>query len=287
VEFTAVAGGADPAPESFRIHQQGGTGTLAWTVSENADWLSATPTSGSGAGTVNLRAALGSRPAGTYEATVTVGASGAASRTVAVTLTVEGPGGTPPPPAPPPPPPPPSPGGGSPALGVSADELAFSATFEGVTAPQQISLTTGDPGVSWTVSSPQRWITVSPQSGRGPAVLTVTLDLEGGTAGAFEGQFRITAPAGTANSPMVVNVTLVVAPPGEPGGEPPPGGGESFDRVNVDEASPGSAGRIDGWDVMAALAGIQSGDPRYDVNGDGRVDAADVDAVLARFGSNQ
>jgi hypothetical protein len=38
---------------------------------------------------------------------------------------------------------------------------------------------------------------------------------------------------------------------------------------------------------MAALAGIQSGDPRYDVNGDGRVDAADVDAVLARFGSNQ
>jgi hypothetical protein len=82
-----------------------------------------------------------------------------------------------------------------------------------------------------------------------------------------------------------VNVTLVVAPPGNSGGGGA-GGGEAFDRINVDEGSPGSAARIDGWDVMAILAGIQSGDLRFDVNGDGTVNAADVDAVLAGFGTH-
>lgn len=109
LSFTAVQG-ASPAPKSLTISNTGG-GTLTWTASENAPWLTLSRASGTGNGTVTLTAATSSLTSGTYAATVTMTAAGAAPVTVPVSLTVTA--TAPPPVVPPPTPPaaPPTPGG--------------------------------------------------------------------------------------------------------------------------------------------------------------------------------
>lgn len=54
--------------------------------------------------------------------------------------------------------------------------------------------------------------------------------------------------------------------------------------VNVDRTSPGSARRVDGFDVLFVLRRLGTADSLADVNGDGTVDAADVALVRAAFG---
>ena len=116
LSFAATQGGAHPATQTVSISNTGG-GTLSWTASDNAAWLTLSPASGTGNGAVTLTVSTGSLPAGTYNATVAMNAAGAAAVTVPVTFTVVATAPAPPPPTPPPPPPPPplvappSPGG--------------------------------------------------------------------------------------------------------------------------------------------------------------------------------
>ncbi len=85
--FTGTAGGSNPATQSLTISNTG-TGTLSWTVGDNAAWLTLSPTSGTNAGTVSASASLSGLAAGTYSGTITVSATGATSKTIQVTLTV-------------------------------------------------------------------------------------------------------------------------------------------------------------------------------------------------------
>jgi len=66
-------------------------GTLNWTVSDDASWLTASPASGSGSSTLTTSVNTAGLAAGTYNGTLTVSAAGASSKTVAVTLTVSAP----------------------------------------------------------------------------------------------------------------------------------------------------------------------------------------------------
>jgi hypothetical protein len=264
-------------------------------------------------------------------------------------------------------------------LRLSSTNLAFNAGLDGQVNPQEVSLTTGSPTVTWGAVSPQSWITITPSSGQGPANLRITLTPQGGNPGLFSGKVTVTASSGTANSPQVINVALVV---GSSAGDPPrlnvdPGtlqfnvepfsglsaaqsllianvgggtldwtllalqpwiqvsqtegsgnaqqvevridasampngtqtglirvteeagsnpstiqivavaasGGDGFVRANLDTSSPGSAGRVDGYDVVAIIQGVPTGDPRFDINQDGEVNTADVDMVLSLMGS--
>ena len=89
LNVSGVAGGADPAPATLAITNSGG-GTLDWSVSDDAPWLSVSPASGSGAANLQVSTSLSGLAVGTYTGTITVTAPGAAGspRTVAVTLTV-------------------------------------------------------------------------------------------------------------------------------------------------------------------------------------------------------
>ncbi|MFN2431888.1 MAG: BACON domain-containing protein, partial [Gemmatimonadota bacterium] len=367
-------GGSAPAGQSFTV-ANGGGGTLAWSVSESTAWLSVSPSSGTNAGSVTVSLDPSDLTAGAYSADVTVSAPGAAARTVRVTVTVSAagsgaPGGGAP--------------GGTPLLGVSTNQMNFAATIDGQSSPQTLSITTGDPTVRWTAAPRDRWIEVSPRSGTGNGTLTVTLDLQGGTPGIFDGSIRITA-SGVANSPQTVNLRLVVSPAPGNGGPGAPvidvspaslrfdvapfssvsspqsftlrnvGGGTLawtvdatqtwiqvgqasgsgnnqlvevrvdptnlangshtgdvrvraegasntqtirvtmrigtgsgvLSKANVDVTSPGSEDRVDGYDIVAELRGIETGEKQYDVNGDGKVDSQDVDMILANFGEVQ
>ncbi len=68
-----------------------GTGTLTWSVADNAAWLTCSPTSGTNAGYIDVSVNAGGLAAGTYTGTITVTAAGAANspRVVTVTLTVK------------------------------------------------------------------------------------------------------------------------------------------------------------------------------------------------------
>lgn len=87
LSFTAAEGGANPAPQTLTISNTG-SGMLSWTVSNNAAWLTLSPASGTGNGTVTLSVTTDSLTAGSYSGTLTISATGALSVTVPVTFTV-------------------------------------------------------------------------------------------------------------------------------------------------------------------------------------------------------
>ena len=107
LSFTATQGGANPSPQSLSISNTGG-GTLSWTTDENVPWLTLTPTSGTANGRVTINVVTGIATAGTYNATITLNATGASPVTVPVLFTITA---SPPPPPPPPPAAPPTPRG--------------------------------------------------------------------------------------------------------------------------------------------------------------------------------
>jgi len=90
LSFAATQGGANPATQTVSVSNTGG-GALSWTASDNAAWLTASPASGTGNGTLTARVNTAGLATGTYTGTITVAASGATSRTVSATLTVNAP----------------------------------------------------------------------------------------------------------------------------------------------------------------------------------------------------
>jgi uncharacterized protein (TIGR03437 family) len=90
--FSYTVGGASPAAQSVTVGNSG-TGTLVWSAGSSASWLTVSPTSGTGAGTLTI----GINPAGlsaqTYNGTIAVTDSAAANspQTIAVTLAVAAP----------------------------------------------------------------------------------------------------------------------------------------------------------------------------------------------------
>ena len=88
--FTATVGGTDPAAKTVAVSNTG-SGSMSWTASENATWLSVSPGSGTNAGTVTATPTIAGLAVGTYTTDVTFtappGATGS-PKTVTVTLTV-------------------------------------------------------------------------------------------------------------------------------------------------------------------------------------------------------
>jgi len=96
--FGAVFNGVSTSPQSVMISKKG-SGTLEWSVSDNASWLACSPTSGANDGIITVNV----EPAGltpiTYQATITIADShdASAAQTVSVTLNVYNPNQTYPP----------------------------------------------------------------------------------------------------------------------------------------------------------------------------------------------
>lgn len=94
--FQATAGGPNPPPQTVTISNTGG-GTLCWTATDDATWLSLNPTSGALAAgaskNITVSVDITGLTAGTYHATITVSAPNATNspQTVDVTLVIEPP----------------------------------------------------------------------------------------------------------------------------------------------------------------------------------------------------
>jgi hypothetical protein len=91
--YTSVIAGQQTGSQELGISNTG-SGTMSWSVTDNASWLSCSPASGSGDGIVTLSVSPAGLTAGSYTGTVTVSSANATNspRTAAVYLTVKGAG---------------------------------------------------------------------------------------------------------------------------------------------------------------------------------------------------
>ncbi|MCK4303388.1 MAG: hypothetical protein KAY24_04055, partial [Candidatus Eisenbacteria sp.] len=95
--FTATEGGANPSSQTLSISNTGVNPTaMDWAVTDDATWLSLSPTSGSSSGevdSVTLSVDISGMSASNYSATITISGTGATNtpRTVAVSLAISAP----------------------------------------------------------------------------------------------------------------------------------------------------------------------------------------------------
>lgn len=187
LSFSAQQGGGNPAAQTLNISNTGG-GTLSWSASDNASWLTTAPGSGTGNGAITLTAATGGMSAGTHSGVITVSAAGASPKTVPITITVSAP------PA-------------QPTISMTPTSLAFTGTAGGTNpATKTVTVTNSGTGtLAWSVTDNANWLTAM-QSGNS---IVASVNLAGLTSGNYNGFITVSA-SGAANAPQTIPVSLVV-----------------------------------------------------------------------------
>jgi len=190
LNFSGTAGGANPTAQSLSV-TNAGTGTLTWTATDNAAWLTLAPGSGTNAGSVTASVNTAGLAAGTYTAAITLSATGAATKTVPVTLTVTAPTS-------------------APVIGVAPVSLSFSGTAGGANpTAQSFSITnTGTGTLSWSATDNAAWLNLTPASGTNAGTVTASVNTAGLAAGTYSAVVTISATGATAKT---VPVTLTVS----------------------------------------------------------------------------
>src|ERR1017187_850943 len=195
LQFAYTVGGTIPAAQSIQITNSGG-GTLNWSATTGASWLSVASASGTALSTLSVLVSPTGLGVGTYTGSVQISAAGASNSPVSVTVTLT----VAPAPA---------------SLAVSPQALTFNYTVGGtVSAAQGVSITNRGGGtLNWSATTSASWLSVAPASGTAPSTLSVLVSPTGLGAGTYTGSVQISA-AGASNSPQTVSVTLTVnAPP--------------------------------------------------------------------------
>jgi hypothetical protein len=190
--YAGTAGGTNPTNQSFTISNTGG-GTLTWTAGDNAAWLTLSPASGTNTGNITAGVNITGLAAGTYNGTISIAATGATSKTVPVSLTVNA--------AP----------TATPVIGLSLASLTYAGTAGG-TNPTNQSFTisnTGSGTLTWTAGDNASWLTLSPATGTNTGTVTATVNLTGLAAGTYSGTVTVAATGATSKT---LPVSLTVNP---------------------------------------------------------------------------
>lgn len=201
VTFSAAVGGSNPPSQTIGVRNSG-QGTLSYTITEDAPWLTVSPASGTSTGnevTHTLTVNTSGLATGTYSVAVSIADSGAVNspQTVNVTLTM----GTSVPPA----------------IDVRPGSLTFNATAGGADpATQRIRVRNSGAGtMNYVLTDDADWMSVAPASGTstGQEIShTVSVNIAGLSTGTYTGLITISSPNAT-NSPQAVQVTLIVGNP--------------------------------------------------------------------------
>ena len=190
--FTGVQGASNPSAQTLTITNMG-SGTLSWTASESATWLTPSIVSGTGTGSLTLNVSTAGMTAGTYSTPLIIAASGATNtpQTVVVNLTITT--------------------SQIPTISLSPMSLAFSAT-QGGGNPTAQTVTINNSGtgtLSWSVSTTAPWLSLSPPSGTAPSSFTATANISGLAAGSYSSTITVTG-SGATNTPQSILVALTI-----------------------------------------------------------------------------
>jgi len=202
--FSGEEGGSNPSSQSIKI-KNSGEQTLNYSISDNANWLSVSPTSGSSTGGENthtITVDISGLNTGIYSGTITISDSSAGNspQTVSVTLNITA--------------------QQSPQIWVSPSSLSSSAEVGGSNPPSQnIQIkNSGGQTLNYNISDNANWLSVSPTSGSSNGsenTHTVSLDITGLSTGAYNGTITI-SDSSASNSPQTVSVTLNVTAQSSP-----------------------------------------------------------------------
>ncbi len=191
--LAAVAEKGQNAPLSAFAVRNGGGGSLDYSVSDNASWLSVSPQSGRSDGEndpITVSYLTSGLAPGSYQAVVTVAAAGTPARTVTVSLTITD---------------------GAPVLAVSQAALAVVGAAGQNAASQTLSIrNTGSGTLIYTVSADQSWLSVTPASGTSVGEsdpLSVSFASAGLPSGLHTATLTVTA-AGLAPKQIPVTLSL-------------------------------------------------------------------------------
>jgi hypothetical protein len=186
--FTAVAGGLNPVNQTFNINNDG-IGTLDWTASTNASWITVSQVSGTAPSTLTVSVDISSLSIGTYSGAIIINSPNASNSpfSVPVRITV------------------------LPAFRVNPSSLNLHTPFgSGNPVSQSISISPNDDRLrEWTASVDAPWLIVSSTAGVAPSTLTVSADIGGLPVGTHTGMITINSTSPSA-APARVPVTLVV-----------------------------------------------------------------------------
>jgi hypothetical protein len=222
--FTAYESGGNPEGKAFQI-KNSGQNTLQYTISDDADWLSVEPSSGSSSGqlvshTILInKAGLAAQDA-EYEATVTIDSSDAYNnpQRLSVGLKVSSQ--------------PPS------EIWFSPQGMNFTVKTGKNPAAQTLRIkNSGSGALAYDIATNAAWLVVSPDSGTSSGEEkshTVSVASSSLAEGTYEGTITINAPDAS-NSPQTVTVSLDVSSTPQP---PPP---STNNRITI-SCSPSSAG---------------------------------------------
>ena len=187
LSFTTQQSGSNPTAQPLSIRNTGG-GTLTWTATDNAAWLTLSSTAGTGNGTITIAPVLGSLGAGTYTGNITVSAPGAQPVSIPVTFIVTLPVSS---------------------LTLSSNSITFTAT-RGSADPAPKNLTVTSNG-SWTVSTKEApsWLSLTESSGQNNGTITAKVD----TSKAKNGENQATVTVASGGIIKTVTITLMLNPP--------------------------------------------------------------------------
>ncbi|MDH7512490.1 MAG: hypothetical protein QHH14_06060, partial [Clostridiales bacterium] len=198
--FAAYETGPNPSSQALKL-KNSGPGTLEYTISDDAEWLTIEPASGTSNGQINEHAIAVNKEglaaqASKYTATITVTSSQAYNNPQRVSVNLEISKEPPP------------------EIAVNPPALAFAIQFgSGNPAPQTISIrNSGKSTLAYTITDDAAWLEVTPGSGTSTGeskVHAVSVNAGGLVVGTYTALITVTSPNAT-NSPQQVGVTLRV-----------------------------------------------------------------------------
>jgi len=197
LSFTAVEGGSNPGNETLEIWNSG-TGTLNWSLSDDAAWLSENPTSGSSTGehdTAAVSVDITGMSAGDYSGNITITAPGASNSPQAVPVSLHI-------------------SSAAPQISFKPGRFSFAAVEGGPThAAETLEIwNSGVDTLDWSLSDNAAWLSEDPTSGSSIGehdTVAVSVDIAGMSVGDYSTNITITAEA--SNSPQVVPVSLHIS----------------------------------------------------------------------------
>jgi hypothetical protein len=188
--FSFTPGGTVPGSQSVSLMPA--TGTVAYSATSSATWLTLSPATGTAPASLAVSANPAGLAPGTYNGTITMYSLGAINspQTISAQLIVSAP---------------------PPMLAVSQSSMSFSAQLNGAAPPSQsLTLTsTSTTQASWTAASDSAWLTVPTAIQTTPGTIQVAVNPAGLSVGTYTGNVMITAP-GAVGSPATVPVTFTV-----------------------------------------------------------------------------
>jgi len=191
MSFAYQTGGTTPASQPILVSAT--PSAVSFTAASTGTWLSATPTSGTTPGTVNVSVNPSGLTAGSYTGTVTIASTGATGspQTIHVTLVV-------------------SSAASASILKTAPTSLAFNFQSGGATPPsQKLTLTITGTSTSFSaITSGGSWLSANPGSGAMPGTVMVSVNPSGMSTGVYSGAIQFSASgASSVSVPVTFNVT--------------------------------------------------------------------------------